>query len=419
MLREHLTAAELELLRQLGRDRPVEDFDWDFGRVVLDAKKLEAQVERHRARIADRHHNLVESPRGRQITFLNSSPPMMLVALAHDLVQRSAASRFESPRRSLELAELGLDAARAIAERGLQAPELSHDLAAEAWGAVGNARRLNGDYPGAAEAFAEAEEHLALGTGDRLIRAEHLRLLANLRFAQGEVEEAVALLDRQINLRKLTGDRRGLGVALVDRGIFGAWIEPLEEASRYLSQGLELVDDTRMMLLAAFAVAEHQARAGDGLGAYRSLCTAKSGMLLARDESFARVHRWILGITHRVLGRPELAEADLTAVRQAFLDEENVARAAVASLDLTAVYAAQGRHREARELLEEAYAAFTAERMERPALAALGYLRQAAQAERLTESLTVELTNFIVRSRVNRKLEFEPPGRREPVSRPG
>jgi len=80
---------------------------------------------------------------------------------------------------------------------------------------------------------------------------------------------------------------------------------------------------------------------------------------------------------------------------------------ALVSLDLASVRAAQGRLAEVRELAEEAYAVFKAERLERRALSAFLVLYQAAQAETVNAALARRVADFLVRFQYDRSARFQ------------
>ncbi len=82
---------------------------------------------------------------------------------------------------------------------------LKNDLLARIWSEVANARRIAAEWHAATTALRKAEHYLAEGTGDLLAKARALSIAASLRTEQGQVSEAVALLEqcRQIYLVRL------------------------------------------------------------------------------------------------------------------------------------------------------------------------------------------------------------------------
>lgn len=386
------------------------DYEQAFQRAARSARQLATELERSRKRIDRRYRNLVELPEGRRATLLQNSSPGMLLALAYRLIRQSFAERFGDAHRSHELARLAVEISELVAKTGFLSPESAADLRAEALLCLGNARRIRSDLVGAGRAFARADRFLTKGTGDRTLKAERSAMMGALLSTQGQSEYAVVHFDKEIALRKLVGDQEKLGHALLSRGWVGCWVDGATPAScDFLRRGLELVDDHRMMLLALHALAEALARGGKELDAWKVMWT--SGLVLesVHDETLRLRHRWIEGIIYRGVGRLEDAERTLTAVRDGFLERGIALQASLASMDLAGVLAAQGRYRELRRLVCEAHAVFRAERLERRALAAVLMLREAAEAERVSEQLAVAVANFLARFQHNRNLRFERP----------
>ncbi|HEY3571610.1 MAG TPA: hypothetical protein VGP73_27030 [Thermoanaerobaculia bacterium] len=97
------------------------------------------------------------------------------------------------PAEAGALATLALAGADRL-DRERHAAPVVEDLKARAWAAAGEARRRQGDLPGAEEALRAAAGCLAHGTGDLLVEARLLELEAVLRREQGRGREAAALL---------------------------------------------------------------------------------------------------------------------------------------------------------------------------------------------------------------------------------
>ncbi len=135
---------------------------------------------------------------------------------------------------------------------------------------------------------------------------------------------------------------------------------------------------------------------------------AETMATLAESESHQLRLRWVKGIAFRALGEAEDAEKELRTVREQLAEVGPKFRAAIASLDLAAACAAQGKVSEVQEIAREAYAIFQAEGLDRRALAALLVFQEAAAAAELTEVLAVRVANFIVGYQYNRSLRFEP-----------
>jgi tetratricopeptide (TPR) repeat protein len=103
---------------------------------------------------------------------------------------RSAGSRDESEF----LASLAI-----LAVQGMEAKKyptaLQNDFLAGVWTEVANVRRIGSEWHHADVALRRAEQYLVKGTEDPLLRARMLSIAASLRAEQGQLSEAVALLE--------------------------------------------------------------------------------------------------------------------------------------------------------------------------------------------------------------------------------
>ncbi len=410
LLRNTLGSDDLALLESNLHVQDESAYDAVLERVAAKARTLESEVWRNRSRVESRYLNLLEDhPSARRSLLLRNSPPPLLLALTHSLIEQSFSKRFGEVDKALKLAELAVEAARAVGNSMYLSADAAADLQAEALAHLGNAYRINSDYYGAEAAFESAESWRAKGTGGRELKATLLGFRAALRFDQGRAEKAAALHNEEIALRRLVGNREALGIALVTRGVVAAWSEPLPIACRFLREGVELVEGNPSVMLAGLlAIAEILARESHGFEAWKALCRADTALLLLGngEQQLLRRYRWIRGLTYRSIGEFESAEHDLRSVREDFSSQSLSIPAAVVSLDLASVYAASANYEAVHNLASEALAVFRSERVERRVLTALLVLQRAAEEKTLTETLALKVANFIARYQHNRSLRF-------------
>ncbi len=408
-LRSKLSAEDLALLAA-EVDGPGDlDYETVIRRVVSRLKKEEDQISFARSRLELRPDDLIDLPEGRRLTILRNSSAVFLLVLCRNLIGESWCARFGDIRRSLSLATLAAEAADAVVQAGYLSAVDTEDLLAEVHGYLGNAQRINSDFGGAEKSLKRAREHMHAGSGDRLLKADHLMLRAFLRSAQGRGLEALALFDREIALRRLLGDERKLGFSLIQRGWLGCMLgAPVDEITDNFQAGFSrLADDHRATLQAFHAFAEYLAREGKGSGAWTFFVAAKKPLALVEETWFQTEHRWIKGLAHRAVRELEQAAHELRAVRAELVDSGTPHDLATVSLDLAGVSAAQGNLEEAKQLAEEAYAIFKAEGLEQRALTAVVVLQEAIAAERATEGLAVAVANYLARFPYNKALRFE------------
>lgn len=398
-----------ELLHPPARVRP-QDYDRVFRRVVRRMRPEAARLALARNAVEDRYQGFENLPAGRRRTVLQSSGPQMLVALAQDLVLRSYAARFDDVRDSLRLATQAVEVVEHIGRRDYLSPPALADLEAEALAYLGNAQRIASKLPPAEKTFDQAEKRREAGTGDRALRADLLMLRAYLQNARGQSGAAARLQDRQIALRRLLGDPARLGVALIDRGFTACWDEgPTERACAFMKEGTELVDDYQPMLAALLGLAEAFARAGSGGDALIALGTAPMLIMLVNSETFETSHSWIQALAFRALGDQAWAARRLEEVRVALNQQGRTRLAAVAALDLLAVYVELGRYREAQALGAEASLTFQNEGLGHAGTAALAMLADAVRKETASGAVAVAIANFIARYQHNRHARLELP----------
>ncbi|HEV7670715.1 MAG TPA: hypothetical protein VGS22_19520 [Thermoanaerobaculia bacterium] len=94
------------------------------------------------------------------------------------------------------LASLAFLAIEAMHQRQKSTPSISHDLQAEVWTAVANARRLAAEWRRAHQALENAERHLNDGTGDRRLKAVLLSITASTLVDEGQVSPALDALEK-------------------------------------------------------------------------------------------------------------------------------------------------------------------------------------------------------------------------------
>lgn len=99
--------------------------------------------------------------------------------------------------------------ALAMVEHLGELPLLKCDLRAEAMTVVANCRRIAADWGGAARALDEARRHLAQGTGDSGLEANLLSIECSYRTDVGDLEEALVLVRRAVEIFHHLEDAHG------------------------------------------------------------------------------------------------------------------------------------------------------------------------------------------------------------------
>lgn len=317
--------------------------------------------------------------------------------LCEQLLAASVEEGLASPRDAVSLGEAGIELASRLDE-AVYGQGRAEDLRARAWACLANARRTTSDLRGAEEAFEQAEEHLRQGTGDPLELARFLDLKSSLRRAQRRLEDAGELLDEAIHTYRLLSEGQLIGRALLKKGLLlGLWGEH-KQAAEILRESLERTDEeaeprlalhTRhnlaQALLESGQLLEAQAMIGELRRAHRELGDPLNRLRL----------RWLEARLALAMGRKQDAESLFLETRDGFVEAGVGYDAALVSLDLASLYAAQGRTEELKRLAGELIPIFQSRDVDREALAALILFQQAAHRERVTAELIDQVAGQI------------------------
>jgi hypothetical protein len=215
-------------------------------------------------------------------------------------------------------------------------------------------------------------------------------LTASLYIDQRRFQEAHELLDCVYAIYLRMGDQHAAARALISKGVSAGYAFDSEEAVSLLEQGILQADasrDPKLILAAVHNLLWCLLDAGrvDEVGALlhqiRSLYTVHGERF---DELRAR---WLEGRVAAGQDREEEAEQAFLHVREAFKEADLTYDAAIASLDLAALWLHQGRTRETRSLIDEMVGVFRARNIRREALGALLMLREAVQKDQATTAL--------------------------------
>jgi tetratricopeptide (TPR) repeat protein len=345
---------------------------------------------------------------------LRSDPALASFAVGEALVAESRRLWTDDNRGAEEVARLALAVADRLTGGGSEAGRQAavEDLRAEAWAAIGTARRLTSDLRRADESFAAACDHLRRGSGEPLVRASLLSQLSSLRREQRRFAEADRLLTRVCALYRRAGDDHLVGKTLVGRALLQscrgdgeASIRTLEEASGLIDSEREprLFQAARHNLLNALVEAGRYPEAAVVLPAVRELTRrlGKRRDLLSLE--------WLEGRLAAGLGHLAEAEEKFLAAREGFIRAGNGFGAALVSLDLAICYLETGRPGLVKRLAGEMLPIFESRDVHRETVAALALFQQAVAAETITASIVRDLAGHLRRTGEDPRSRFERP----------
>ncbi|HEX3131473.1 MAG TPA: hypothetical protein VH394_29320 [Thermoanaerobaculia bacterium] len=393
---------EAERLRPLvAPDPPAAEGEYDeaITRAYARVRSRRPEIRGVSRRLVERGLELLRSrPLDEAAAELRGTP------LVEALLQRSFEERYRDPGAMLELAlfaRLGADHLKP----GEHEPEVIADLQARAWAELGNAHRVNGDLGAAAHAFTVAEERLARGTGNLLLLARLAELRASLLSSRRLFSDACGLLESVHRIYESLGDRHLAGRALVKLGIYTDYYGEPAEGMRLLKRGLADLDrerDPALVVSATENLLELMVRCGEYGRARRVLLESGLRRALEGQPLNLLKLRWVEGHILAGLGRPARAEVAFEEVRAGFQEHGLTYRAAIAGLDLAAVWLEQGKAEPVEELAKEMLATFRGLGIQREALRALDYLNRACGSRQATPGLVRRVGRFL------RDLEREP-----------
>lgn len=219
---------------------PAEAYDQVFATVERQAGKVAQELSAERAQAARLSQSLRDVKMEHRRIRVRNDRRFHSWGLCEHLLAESREAGREHPPRALELAELGVEAARRL-DAGRYGAGRVADLCAAAWEAVGNARRWLLDFEGAAEALRCAREELAKGTGDPLIEAVVASAEAALAVETGRFEETRDSLDRAIRVFRRVGDPYLEGRALLLKAVTVGPSDP-DRGTALLRKALDCIE---------------------------------------------------------------------------------------------------------------------------------------------------------------------------------
>lgn len=237
---ERRHAREAERVREAGRSLPEAGTSPASVSRLLAATLKASEPERLRARgIVEA---LADQPFAAQQAHLRAVEPRFKTpALCHLLTEESRRVLRDDPRRARELAELALGALDVL-DPELLGEAGFHDLQADTYGWLANARRVASDFRAAEAAITEALSHLDRGSGQRLRQARILDFQGSLRRDQRRFDEALICLERALALYRAEGEPSQVAKMLINQGVVLHQAGESESAIPLVRQSLALIE---------------------------------------------------------------------------------------------------------------------------------------------------------------------------------
>jgi tetratricopeptide (TPR) repeat protein len=386
---------------------------YEAGALPLTFCTVDIDLARSRAEAPALYEALRRYSFGEQQSLIRDIPRFRSWGLCELLCRESEAAGPHDARQAVELAELAVAVGRSLEEWQPVEHTWLCQLRALAYAHLGNALRVKGLLRSAAQSFVEAERWWEAGAdaGNALdYEAQILAMKASLRHAERQLPEALDLLERAEEAEPTPSLRTIILInksrVLEEAGRFGEAMATLDVAATRVEQEtnprlLLCIRQNRLWLLTTL---ERFEEAAENLPEVKGLSSNLAGAL-----DLVRL-RWAEARIAAGLGESRLGIAIFDEVRQAFLSAGVDYDAALVSLELAALYAAEGSTQEVKTLAAELLPVFQSQNVHREALAALGLFVQAAIDEMATAELAGRILAYLRQARFNPSVPFDAQG---------
>jgi hypothetical protein len=360
---------------EIGKGFPEADYDAPLGRAEAAAKRLQARRKKEDER-RERAIEALREPTPERPFWRYRGLPACEAYLV-----LSFEERYRDPRRMLSFAQA---AHRTALEVRLDSypPGIVQDLRARACAELANACRVNELHAEAELHLAEARDWLDQGSRTQGLLARVLDVEASLRIEQRRFPEALSRLAEARELYLEVGDGHLAGRTLISRSRALYTAGDPQEAIRLLEEGRTLLDPVRdpaLFRTCTQALLMYLVESGQYSRALALFLESGLGKAFAAEPLNALRLRWVKAKIDAGIGRLKRAEAALLQVREGFQELSLHYDAALAGLDLAAVWYRQGEHRRLLPLAVEMSTTFERLKLHREALKALIFFENAVE----------------------------------------
>jgi len=318
---------------------------------------------------------------------IEDCPELQTTAFWEILCEESAKVARTDAKQALALARLALDMAEWMPLTD-ESQRPSHQGVAMAY--VGNTVRVQGHLPRAEKAFQQSDALWEAGSpaGSALDGSRRLVLRASLLFDQRHLSDALAVLDRALEMGP-KGPAARARIFILKAKVYEELKEPqvalelLEQAEPLLAQAPDsvLVHIQRTNTLVNLLALGHAEEAERRLGEVQTLAEE-----LGNDLDKVRLG-WLEARIDAALGRRLAAIEKLRGVREEFEKRKIGFDTALVTLELSALLLDQGETAEVKQLAEEMLATFVEQEVPQEAEKALRIFCAAAVQETATAEL--------------------------------
>lgn len=354
---------------------------------------------------------LARLPDERRRRRVRSDPHCASRGLAEEFLRQARERWAADPDAAEEEARLALEVIQRLDPDVFGGASLN-DLQARAWAYLANVQRIRSDLRSVEESFARAESYLEQGSGDPMARAEILDLEASYARAQRRFDDALNLLNQVSAAYAKAGDEHLVGRTLVSKAAVHGYAGRPDRSVPLLRKALERIDarrEPRVHLAALQQLVLFLNELGRRHEALALLPEARRTAATVGTQHDRLRIRWVEGLLAAQGEELEEAEAALVEVQEGFISEGIGYDAALASLDLAALYLRQGRTAETRDLAATMLPLFQSRDIHREALAALMVFHRAVEIEKATVGMVRDIAQYLRQAQVNAAGRYEEP----------
>ncbi len=323
------------------------------------------------------------------------NPRYQSYTLASYILDRCEKAVFHDPAMARGLARLARTIAAQADPRSCGGAAALADLEAYAVGMEGNALRVAGEVREALTAFMQAREVQEKGGADPDLAARIDLMEASLRRDIRQFGTALTLLDRAAATFASLRDNEQTARAMINRANVFLVQRDLGEAIANLRKALPLVQDSWLGLVVRHNLISALVECGEAREAADLYEQSRNLYLHFSDPLTSSRRQWAEGLIARELGDFEVAH-DLLSESATRLAEQGYGfDAALAGLDLVAVYAKQGNADEVLRVASHLLRFFQMQNIQPEALAALRMVLAAAERKAVNQAVLAQAAEIV------------------------
>jgi tetratricopeptide (TPR) repeat protein len=336
---------------------------------------------------------LALSPLDRE-TAVIVEPRYQTYTLASYTLERSWKAVFHDPGLARELARLARSIVLQTDPRSCGGSAALADLEAYALAMQGNAQRVAGELRESQESFQQAR--LVQESADPDLTGRIDVLEASLRRDLRQFEAAHSLLDRSAAIFRALGDRKQATYAIINRANVFVVQRDLQNAVPTLKKALALVQDPWLDLCVRHNLISALVECGQAREASDLYDESRSLYLQFSDPLTSCRRLWAEGLIAREIGEDLDSARNLLSEATERLAEQGYGfDAALAGLDLVAVYAKQGRADAVLGVASDLIQLFQVRNVQPEALAALRIVQDAAERQALDLTVLAQAAELV------------------------